>query len=304
MELAPIVVFSYNRPDHLRRTLEALAKNDLAEQSALYIYCDGAKADATEEQKQRVAENRKVAHSTTGFKELHVVERDRNVGLKDNIIGAVTEIVNRYGRIITLEDDVVSSVGFLRYMNDALELYADEDRVMHVSAYMYPHKSRLPETFFYPVPYPGGGWATWARAWKYYDDDAQKLYDYWKDKWKVFDLFGNDYLSKQLKRNLDGTMNTWFIKWHAVMMQRGALTLYPGNSLTNNIGFDASATNCYTTNKFDVLPVRSVSVERQPLVVNKKASRMIYIFYQGRWYNKGRRNALLKKIQQTVLFWK
>jgi len=135
MELAPIVVFSYNRPDHLRRTLEALAKNDLAGDSVLYVYCDGAKADATEEQRRQVAENRKVAHAATGFKEVHVVEREQNIGLKDNIIGAVTEIVNQYGRIITLEDDVVSSVGFLRYMNDALELYTDEERVMHVSAY-------------------------------------------------------------------------------------------------------------------------------------------------------------------------
>ena len=201
--LAPIVVFAYNRPEHLRRTLGALTKNDLAEQSVLYIYCDGAKAESTEEQRQRVVENRKVAHAISGFKEIHVVERERNVGLKDNIIGAVTEIVNKYGRVITLEDDVVTSVGFLKYMNEALEIYADEEKVMHVSAYMYPHKCRLPETFFYPVPYPGGGWATWKRAWGQYNDDAQELFDYWQDKLEIFDIFGGDYLSKQLKGNCE-----------------------------------------------------------------------------------------------------
>lgn len=298
--LAPIVVFAYNRPEHLRRTLGALTKNDLAEQSVLYIYCDGAKAESTEEQRQRVVENRKVAHAISGFKEIHVVERERNVGLKDNIIGAVTEIVNKYGRVITLEDDVVTSVGFLKYMNEALEIYADEEKVMHVSAYMYPHKCRLPETFFYPVPYPGGGWATWKRAWGQYNDDAQELFDYWQDKLEIFDIFGGDYLSKQLKGNCEGTMRTWFVKWYAVMRRKNALALYPGQSLTNNIGFDELATNCYTTSKFDVVPTDYIGVNRKPLVVNKKAQKAIYDFYQGHWYNKRRRSALLDKI----MFWK
>lgn len=298
--LAPIVVFAYNRPDHLRRTLEALSKNDLASESTLYIYCDGTRDNAADEQKQKVNENRKVAHAVQGFKELHVVEREGNWGLKDNIINAVTEIVNRYGRVITLEDDVVSSVGFLKFMNDALNMYSDEERVMHVSAYMYPHKSKLPDTFFYPVPYPGGGWATWARAWQWYNDDAIQLYDYWKDKLDEFDVFGGDYLSKQLRGNCNGTMKTWFVKWYAVMKQRGALSLFPGYSLTNNIGFDESATNCYTTIKFDVVPVDYMEVKRKPLEVNKRAQKVIYDFYQGHWYNKRRRSALLDKI----MFWK
>ena len=304
MTLAPIVVFSYNRPEHLRQTLEALAKNDLAQESVLFVYCDGPKNNANNEQRQRIASNREVAHSVTGFKEVHVVEREQNIGLKDNIVGAVTEIVNQYGHVITLEDDVVTSVGFLKYMNEALELYANEEKVMHVSAYMYPHKSHLPETFFYPVPYPGGGWATWQRAWIQYNDDAQELYEYWQDKWETFDIYGGDYLSKQLKRNREGTMRTWFVKWYAVMRKQNALTLYPGRSLTNNIGFDDLATNCYTTTKFDVVPTDYVKVKSIPLSVNGKAMRVIYDFYQGHWYNKRRRNALIKKVKDTVLFWR
>ena len=305
MALAPIVVFSYNRPDRLRRTLEALAKNDLADQSVLYIYCDGAKPDASDEQKARIAENREVARNVKGFGALRVVEREKNIGLKNNIVGAVTEIVNQYGRIITLEDDIVSSRGFLRYMNDALELYKDESKVMHVSAYMYPHKGRLPETFFFPVPYPGGGWATWKRAWDHYTDDTAALYDYWKDHWDRFDVLGGDYLSKQLIANYKGTMKTWFVKWHAVLTSLEALTLYPHTSLTNNIGFDDLATNCYATNKFDVKELaETVSVRKGPLRVNRRASRIIYDFYQGHWYNKRRRQALLRKIIRVIKFWK
>ena len=150
--LAPIIVFAYDRPDHLRRTLDALAKNDLASQSELYIYCDGAKESASAEQVERIRDNRKVAHGADGFKSITIIEREKNVGLKANIVGAVTEIVNKYGRVITLEDDIVTSVGFLRYMNDALELYKDDEQVMHVSGYIYPHTSKIrTETLFLKV---------------------------------------------------------------------------------------------------------------------------------------------------------
>lgn len=295
--LAPIIVFAYDRPDHLRQTLDALAKNDLASQSDLYIYCDGARETASTEQVERIRENRKVAHGADGFKSVTIIEREKNVGLKANIVGAVTEIVGKYGRVITLEDDIVTSTGFLRYMNDALELYKDDEQVMHISGYMWPHRYRLPETFFYPVPYPGGGWATWARAWQNYSDDAEALFHYWNNRWDEFNKFGDNYLQKQLEANYHGTMKTWFIKWHAVMMKMNALTLYPGQSLTNNIGFDDQATNCFATTKFDVVPVDYVPVTRQAIKENKRAAREIYAFYQGRWYNRRRRKALLNKIK-------
>jgi len=320
MELAPICIFSYNRPDHLRKTLYALSQNELAGESVLYIFCDGAKellpenvadVDSPSQSAKKyfsgnksdykkylsdLKANVEVAKGQIWPKELYVVERERNYGLAANIVDAVTTVVNKFGRVITLEDDIITSKGFLKYMNEALEVYKDEENVMHISAYMYPHKRKLPNTFFYPVPYPGGGWATWQRAWCYYNDNTQVLYEFWKDRWAEFDLYGGDYLSKQLRLNLEGQLNTWFVKWHAVMRQRNALTLYPGVSLTNNIGFDNTATNCFAMTKFDVNPVDYVEVEKCQIKVNKRASRIIYDFYQGHWYNKRRREALLKKI--------
>ena len=294
--LAPIIVFCYNRPDHLEQTLEALSRNELADQSTLYIYCDGPKEGASDEIRQKIADVRQVARKRQWCKEVHVVEREHNVGLMNNIVGAVTEIVNRYGRVITMEDDIITSKGYLRFMNEALELYKDDEQVMHISGYMWPHKHKLPNTFFYEVPYPGGGWATWQRAWQHYTNDIQSFYNYWCTRWDEFNKFGDNYLQKQLEANYYGTMKTWFIKWHAVMLQRGALTLYPGQSLTNNIGFDDQATNCYTTTKFDVVPVDYVLVARQTIKENKRAAHEIYAFYQGRWYNRRRRTQLINKV--------
>lgn len=295
INIAPIIVFCYNRPDHLEQTLDALSQNELADQSKLYIYCDGPKEGASEEMCQKITDVRQVARKRQWCKEVHVVEREENVGLMNNIVGAVTEIVNQYGRVITMEDDIITSKGYLRFMNEALELYKDDEQVMHISGYMWPHKHKLPNTFFYEVPYPGGGWATWQRAWKHYANDTKSLYDYWCTRWDEFNKFGDNYLQKQLEANYHGTMKTWFIKWHAVMLQRGALTLYPGQSLTNNIGFDDQATNCYTTDKFDVVPVHYVPVTRQSIKENKRAAREIYAFYQGRWYNRRRRIRLINK---------
>lgn len=313
MVLAPIVIFSYDRPDHLSKTLDALAKNTFANESELFIYCDGAKERFAINGKRlanydayvaRIVENRKVAHAASGFKKVTIIEREKNVGLKANIVGAVTEIVNQYGRVITLEDDIVTSPGYLQFMNEALEIYKDDEQVMHISGYMWPHRWPLPETFFYEVPYPGGGWATWARAWKYYNDEAAELYHYWENRWSEFNKFGGDYLQKQLVANYEGRMNTWFIKWHAVMLQRGGLTLYPGKSLTNNIGFDEFATNCTPINTFDVIPVSEVRVMRRPMCESWIATHEIYAFYQGRWYNKRRRNAVFKRIKDIIYFWR
>lgn len=306
MNLAPIIVFAYNRPEHLRKTLEALANNELADESVLYIYCDGSKKDATEEQDRKVSLTREVAHSAAGFKEIHVIERETNVGLKDNIVWAVTEVVNRYGIVIVFEDDMLTSPGTLLYFNEALNLYKDEEKVMHVVSYMFPHKYPLPETFFYPVPYPGGGWATWQRAWKYYSDDIDELYHYWDGKWKEFNYwnhYGND-LTKQLIDNYKGSLRTWFIRWYAIMHRMGGMTLYPGKSLVTNIGFDGSGENCF---RMDDNPywvenlVNHVHVrKKKDIRENWLASREIYAFHSGYWYNKRRRERFLRKFLKIL----
>jgi len=295
MTLAPIIVFGYNRPDHYQKTLEALSLNRLADQSVLYLYCDGAREGASKDVLNRIAQVRTIAHNQHWAKETHVIESDKNKGLADSIIGGVTEIVNQYGRVIVLEDDMVTSPGFLQYMNDALEMYKDDKRVMHITGYMYPHKWPLPETFFYEVPHCWS-WATWDRAWKYYSNDTQMLYEHWQSDWNKFDKFGGDVLSRQLIGNYMGTIKTWFVKWHATVLMNNGLSLYPGRSLVSNIGFGGDATNCVETNIFDVEPAKQIVVNRRPIKESKIAAQIIYSVYQGRWYNKRRRKALINKI--------
>ncbi len=176
MNLAPIVLFVYNRPWHTEQALNALMQNELAGQSVLYIYADGPKENPGDEQLKNIEEVRKVIRWQQWCKEVIIIEADNNKGLAASIVDGVTEIVNKHEKVIVLEDDIVTSVGFLKYMNEALTLYKDDERVLEVSAFMFPIQSAgLPDTFFYNAN-SCWGWGTWKRAWKYYNNDALDLY--------------------------------------------------------------------------------------------------------------------------------
>lgn len=281
--IAPIIVFVYNRPEHARSTLKAIAKNELASQSVLFIYADGPKSNATQEQIQKINKTREVIRKQQWCKEVYIIESDHNKGLAKSIISGVTEIVNNYGKVIVLEDDIVTSRGFLTYMNEALELYEKDEKVMHVSGYMYPHHKNLPETFFFNVPLCWG-WATWSRAWKYFISDSKHLFDHFEKSgsWKQFNAFGGKVLQRQLERNIDGRLNTWFVKWHASVMIREGLTLYPRKSLIENIGYDSTGMHGEMSEAYKDEIVEQISVHRQKIVLSKKAAKIIEGFYIGR----------------------
>ena len=154
--LSPIVLFTYNRPWHTQQTVEALQQNHLASESDLFIYSDDWKDEDSED---KVCEVRKYLKGITGFKSIKIIEQSKNKGLANSIIDGVTEIVNKYGRIIVLEDDLVTSPYFLQYMNDGLKEYRWSYQVGCIGCYHYPLNIKFPETFFMDVPNPWS-WAT------------------------------------------------------------------------------------------------------------------------------------------------
>lgn len=241
-KFAPIVLFVYNRPWHTQQTVEALQKNVYASESELIIYADAAKNAQAEEKVQEV---RKYIKSITGFKSVKIIEQKTNQGLANSIINGVTEVVNRYGRIIVLEDDIVTSKWFLKYMNDALEVYKDEEKVMQVSGYTYPVDNRdFPETFFLPIT-SSWGWATWSRAWQYFERNPEKLVaSFDQDKIAKFNLQGAYDFWSQVISNYKKENHTWAVFWYANVFERQGLVLYSKESLVNNVGFDGSGENC------------------------------------------------------------
>lgn len=296
MTFAPIVLFAYNRPSHTRKTLDALAQNTEASESILYIYCDGIKKETDHKSQEAVNKVRVIADTESRFKEVVVIKRAQNFGLARNIKEGVSAVVNQYGNVIVLEDDIVVSSGFLKYMNDALSFYKNDTEVMHISGYMYPHEKKLPETFFYNVTLCWG-WATWKDSWSHFNGNAIALWHTINTRglFQNLDAFGEDYLSRQLASNITGDLDTWFVKWHSSVLLSGGITLFPCTSLVNNIGFDNSGVHNGNNDEFDhKILATNVSVASQPKIINTQAREIITSFYKS--LKKQRSTGLWSKI--------
>ena len=266
---SPILLFTYNRLAHTQRCVEALLKNSLAPESELFIYSDAAK---DENQQKAVEEVRQYIHTIRGFKQITITERDENWGLARSIIDGVTTQVNRFGRVIVLEDDLVVAPHFLQFMNDALETYKDEPQVGHIQACDFTQDPSLPETFL--IRWTGSwGWATWDRAWKHFNPNGKELLKELTDRGLTytFDFNGKYGYTRMLRRQIEGQNNSWAIRWNASLFLKGILSLNVGRSLVQNEGFDGSGTNCgggglYASQlHLGELPVRKINpIEENP----------------------------------------
>jgi hypothetical protein len=249
MRLAPLALFAYDRPDHLIRVVDALAGNKEAASSRLFIYSDAPNSAAAA---NGVAQVRSVARSISGFSSVEVVEQSTNLGVARSIIGGVSDLVARFGKVIVLEDDLLPSRSFLGYMNGALNLYKDHDEVISIHGYSYPVNSPLPETFFLRGA-DCWGWATWKRGWDVFEPDGRKLLTELESRnlTREFDFDGSYHYTQMLKDCLQGKNDSWAIRWHAAAFLRGKLTLYPGSSQIQNIGADGSGFHVGVTKAFE-----------------------------------------------------
>ncbi len=235
---APIALFVYNRPEHTRRTLKFLQQNLLADESRLFIFSDGAK---TPKDKPLVDEVRGLIKNIEGFRSVEIIVRNSNFGLAESIISGVEKLVKEYGKVIVLEDDLITSPYALQYFNDGLIRYQMENRVMHIGAYMYPLENRnLSQAFFYRAA-TSWGWATWDRAWAHFQPDVDVLMNQFdREKINAFSIDGTMNFWRQMKHFKMGKNNSWAIRWYASIFLAGGLTLNPSSSLINNIGNDGS----------------------------------------------------------------
>lgn len=248
--LAPIVLFVYNRPLHTRQTIEALKNNILADQSDVVVFSDAAKTRASLGSVQEVRDYLK---DIDGFKSVRIVEREENWGLARSIIHGVTEIVNQYGKVIVLEDDIVTAPNFLQFMNRALDFYEKEKEVWHISGWNYPIDSQgLEEAFLWRVM-NCWGWATWKDRWAHFEKNTDKLLvEYNREDIYRFNLDNAHDFWSQVKMNKSGRIDTWAIYWYATIFQKNGLCLGPTESLVQNVGFDGSGTHCGSSNTMEV----------------------------------------------------
>tara|TARA_Y200000002_G_scaffold379883_1_gene390134 strand:- start:15097 stop:16803 length:1707 start_codon:yes stop_codon:yes gene_type:complete len=247
---SPIALFVYSRLNHLRRTIEALKENPEAAKSDLIIFSDAAKFS---DMQKAVEDVRQYIRDISGFKSVSINLRPYNFGLARSIVDGVTQVLKKYNSVIVLEDDILTSSHFLKYMNQGLNRFIDDDRVISIHGYVYPINGKLPEAFFLRGA-DCWGWATWRRGWQLFESDGKLLLDGLKNQNLLKDFNFNNTLrySDMLKAQIDGRNDSWAILWYASAFLANKLTLYPGRSLVQNIGNDSSGTHSSTSTDYDI----------------------------------------------------
>ncbi len=249
---APIVLFTYKRLDTLRKTVEALSANSLAASSDLIIYSDGSKLVKDE---TVIAEVRAYLKTITGFKSITILESPINKGLANSIIEGVTDVMNQYGKVIVLEDDLIVSKNFLVFMNEALEFYEQNQKVFSVSGYGL--KVEIPQDYEYDVYFTPRGlswsWATWKDRWEKVDWEVKDFEKLKKDKKARQKLaLGGTDLFPMLKKQMEHNLDSWAIRWFYSQFKSEQLTVCPVLSKAKNVGFDAVATHTNVYNRYTI----------------------------------------------------
>ena len=263
MSHTAITLFAYNRPIHTKKTVASLLECKEAASFDFIVFCDGPKDDSSQVQVDAV---RAYLNSITGFKSVKIITSQVNKGLASSIISGVTKVLKDYASIIVLEDDMIVSPHFLTYMNDGLEKYQNDDRVISIHGYVYPVDQDLPETFFLKGA-DCWGWGTWRRGWNLFNPDGQQLLDeiVRRDLSRDFDFNFSSNYCEMLEEQIAGKNDSWAIRWYASAFLADKLTMYPGRSLVHNIGNDGSGTHCGSSTSHDTVlsasPINLKAVE-------------------------------------------
>lgn len=295
---APVVLFVYNRLDHTMNVIDSLSKNLGACDTDLYVFSDAAKTENGQDKVNAVREYIRKTDWRNGFKKVTIVEAEENKGLAKSIIGGVTKILEEYGKVIVVEDDLILSPYFLDYMNGALDYYRDVENIWAISGYSFPMKSlkNYPHDVFYSYRGCSWGWATWLDRWEKTDWEVKEYHKLMADKkWqKRFNRGGAD-LTGMLKMQREGKNNSWAIRWVFTQSNLNMYTVYPKNSYILNDGCDGSGTHIGDTEEYSTsIEDGLVQCKFEKLAIDKKIAKEFWYKYSDTLDKKIKRN--LKKI--------
>lgn len=249
-DLAPICLFVYNRPKETELTLNALKENYLASESELYIFCDGPK---NLENRSNVEKVRLLVNQIKGFRKTEIEENKKNLGLANSIISGVTQIIKQYGKVIVLEDDLVTSPNFLNFMNQALNFYESYPQIHSIGGYSLNLKSVLDLRYdnYFGRRASSWGWATWKDRWEQTDWEVK---DFNKFRYNPIERYrfnrGGSDMSRMLINQQKGKIDSWAIRWCYSQFKSNQLTVFPKISKIQNIGIGSNSTHTKRGKRF------------------------------------------------------
>ncbi len=252
--LAPICLFAYNRVDEIQQTLEALKCNYLATESELYIFSDGSKNELNDHKVEIV---RKYIHCVDGFKSVNIIESKENKGLANSIINGVSLILNKYEKVIVLEDDLITSANFLYFMNNALDFYLFDKNIQSISGFSLSLKDKKNKVYFQTRP-GSWGWCTWKNRWDSEVFNKEKIKSVIKSNPSILKEFrhkcGAD-MPKMLLNSIENRNDSWYVRWAFNHFINNHYAVFPSHSFIKNIGFGNEGVHCQGINTYISEPV-------------------------------------------------
>lgn len=299
--LAPIVLFVYNRPWHTSNTLNYLLRNKLAKDSVLYIFSDGFMDNDSQEIKDKIKDVRKIIRLKPWCKNVKIIETESNIGFYNSMINGLSYIFTHYDKAIILEDDIVTSEGFLEYMNSALEMYKYQNKVCGISGYSY--FTSQDETYF--LSYTSSwGWGTWKRVWDEVVFDSTHLLKQLNNKRKIynFNIYKRSGLYKRLCDHNDGIIQSWSIQFYCIQFLKKRLFLYPRRSMVLNIGFDEGV-HCNGAKRSDLTESNNLlnKVELRTIDIEEERKNRILLVKYFKSLRTKLVTRIIRKIKRTLL---
>ncbi|WP_289036992.1 glycosyltransferase [uncultured Zobellia sp.] len=248
--LAPICLFTYNRLEETKLTVAALKNNALAADSHVIVFSDGFKNDNARGKVEKV---RQYLKTIDGFKSVTVIESPKNKGLANSIISGATQVVKEYGKVIVLEDDLITSPNFLTFMNQALDYYESNELIKSINGFSPAIKSNnTSDVYFQTRTFPWG-WATWKSRWSDSVFSKEKIKSEISSDSKILKDFrkecGEDIV-KMLLDSVKGKNDSWYVRWVYEHFRTNTVALYPKYTLVENSGFNENGTHCKTINPY------------------------------------------------------
>lgn len=295
--LAPIVLFVYKRPDHTKKVLESLVQNKEAKYATLYVFADGAKNENDSIEKQYIESVKETVNSfQNNFQSFKLIERENNWGLANNIIDGISTVINKHQKVIVLEDDIVVSKGFLKYMNEALFMYENSANVATIQGFQFPIKFNKKVNTYFDFAVGCWGWATWKNRWDLFEPNAEKLWNEINNNfsWKKFDLENSYHFKEMLEDKITSKNNSWAIRWYASLFINNRINLYPTKSLTINIGNDGSGNHKDKNNTSNYPIVNQIELAKIDTKLSFAAIKKVILYRKKQLFIKKMHNQFTK----------
>lgn len=243
-----VLFLVFNRPDTTVQVFEAIRK---ANPPRLYVAADGPRPEREGESEQ-VIKVREIATAVDWVCEVKTLFRDKNLGCMNAVSGAITWFFENEEQGIILEDDCLPSQSFFWFCEELLERYKGNDRILIISGYNKQGEWHSDKMDYFFSNFGGiWGWASWRRAWQYYDEGMFELEKICKTNFfekllgkKLGKKRKNQLLNAKKKIQL-GEMNTWDYPWAYSRHLKGGGACVPSKSLISNIGFGENATHTF-----------------------------------------------------------